>query len=71
MIFYLHLAERSCDPDNFLCESNRAAGRNYCIDQSLVCDGTRNCIRGEDEQQNCPQISCSEDYFKYDFRKNP
>ncbi len=39
--FFLFTADRTCPPDTFVCESNKAVSRYPCISMNLVCDGIR------------------------------
>ena len=55
----LYTVDRTCSPGSFRCDSNAAEGHYPCIAHSLVCDGTRNCLHGEDEQQDCPVRTCA------------
>ena len=54
---------RTCPPGTFTCESNQNASRYACIPQVLVCDGVRNCLHGEDEQQSCAPRVCRQNEF--------
>ena len=66
VIDILDTGSRTCAPGTFSCESNRAAGQNVCLDQFMVCDGVRNCLLGEDEQQSCPPQVCQDSMFQCD-----
>lgn len=50
--------ERVCFVDTFICEFNKLFGRYFCIDKRLVCDGVKNCVKGEDEMMNCISRIC-------------
>lgn len=52
-----------CDVGQFSCPSKivspRERRQNYCILQKHICDGNKDCIQGEDEE-NCPAVhSCA------------
>ena len=57
--------ERSCPADTFTCQSNKLSGRYSCIDKRLVCDGVKNCVKGEDEM-NCTTRTCHPGEFQCD-----
>ena len=47
-------------PDLFQCPENFfKCPRHFCIDTRFVCDGIRQCLRGEDEQ-NCGKLEVYE-----------
>ena len=52
-----------CPPDTFDCPSNRGLHRRLCLPTAMVCDGRRNCVQGEDEQ-NCAPRSCYAEAFQ-------
>ena len=56
--------DRTCSPSSFRCDSNAAEGHYPCISRSFVCDGTRNCLHGEDEMQDCPVRTCAPGQFR-------
>ena len=52
-----------CSPTQFRCPSSlKNNPRLRCLDQSAVCNGVANCMRGEDEA-NCTRRNCSS--FQY------
>ena len=56
--------ERTCPPNTFTCNSTRERGGYPCIPLSHVCNGEKDCARGEDEMQNCPPMTCKAGQFQ-------
>lgn len=58
-LFFIFLAEMPCSSSQFRCPSGlKNNPRLRCLDQSAICNGIANCMRGEDEA-NCTRRNCS------------
>ncbi len=64
------LAEMPCRSTQFRCPTGLTRNpRLRCLDQSAVCNGVANCMRGEDEA-NCTRRNCSSLQYVYIFNRH-
>ena len=58
-------ANHTCRADQFDCVSHRADGEPACIPRNRVCDGYKDCKKGEDENATfCPPPTCRPGFFR-------
>jgi low density lipoprotein-related protein 2 len=60
--------QRTCNENQFQCSPSISVERGgssavTCIPKAWVCDGHIDCDSGLDEQQSCPRINCTSNYF--------
>ena len=66
-IHILYISVDDCSAASFRCISNiEAMTGPYCIHYSLVCDGTEQCLRGDDEDELACSTTCSTESFRCD-----
>ena len=53
-------ASRTCNSDQFECETEKQQGRYHCLPNLAVCDRYCDCGGCEDEQQNCGDVTCDD-----------
>jgi len=65
----LYTETLACPAGTFDCPSNRGVHRRMCLPSSLVCDGRRNCLQGEDEAPaHCGSVAAARTCNAGEFR---